>query len=180
MDIQTDLFEREMKETARLKEEIVKLTSELTYSNIRASDYATNVQRLEEELVRAQLHAAKYEIQASALEKELRESKRTGSSVVVLQPQQQNEVRSLAIDKDITSKCQLESSLTSKKLSIERQLVEDELAQRFTSNSRQSDAFSYRNSVDVNATHRCSTEKDSRSRGSADLLDILRRKLEPS
>ena len=180
IDIQTDLFEREMKETARLKEEIVKLTSELTYSNIRASDYATNVQRLEEELVRAQLHAAKYEIQASALEKELRESKRTGSSVVVLQPQQQNEVRSLAIDKDITSKCQLESSLTSKKLSIERQLVEDELAQRFTSNSRQSDASSYRNAVNVSATHMGSKEKDSRGRGSADLLDILRRKLEPS
>lgn len=173
MDIQTDLFEREMKETSRLKEEIVLLANELNYSNIRASDYATNVQRLEEELIRAQLHAAKYEIQASALEKELRDSKRTVPDTTHLQQQQDGQ--SHTIDNDISIKSHLESLNLKKEQSIERQLVEDELAQLFTSNSLQSDSALC--AEDINSINRSST-KTTRGRGSSDLLDILRKKLE--
>jgi hypothetical protein len=174
MDIQTDLFEREMKETARLKEEIVSLTNELSYSNIRASDYATNVRRLEEELIRAQLHAAKYEIQASALEKELRESTRT---IPVAARHGQHEGSSLPIEKEIAHKSQLELMHSSIELSTERQLVEEELVQRFTTTSLQSDNVSM--AIDNKATSRGSVGKGNRGRGS-DLLEILRKKLEPT
>lgn len=180
-DIQTDLFEREIKETARLKEEIVSLNNELSYANIRASDYATNVQRLEDELVRSQLHAAKCEIQVSALETVLRESER---ATRVTTHQRQNEVMLQPLDIDVTKKSQLESIQesihSSMELSMERQLVEAEMDQLFTSRIEQSDTVPHLYAGDNNTTNRDAIGRVSRGRGSSDLLDILRKKLEPT
>ena len=178
MNIQTNLFEREVKETARLKEEIIALTNDLNFSNIRASDYATNVLRLEEELIRAQLDAAKYEIQAASLEKELRQSKRAAT---VATPLQQSEDQSLRM-REITSKSRSEESIhASTEQAIERQLVENELVQRFTSNSFQSYSVSQQGNVeDINSTERGPMGKVCQDGGSSDLLDILRRKLGPT
>jgi hypothetical protein len=70
-----DLYDKEKQETSRLMKEIESLRNSLYESNLNVTHYSSSLKKLEGEFTRLQLDAARYEIQVSTLERQLLQEK---------------------------------------------------------------------------------------------------------